>query len=239
MTYGSTRPHPVALRCQKRPPTGPWGGATTGAAPGDTVGTVSVAIRSLLATTIQSGGRCGLYAQYSAHPCAHAPPLVQGLVERRHLYPRLTAPPRRAGPLRAGALHHAVPVPYGPAFPTILSILLAASFTAASGLLLWFTTADSHASEMAVNICTKFGVSSSPATCGSCFANCVSCGYFRKMGLKCVGSSTICLRYGNSKVASRNAASCWGVMYHLMNCQASLGCLVLPKIVKFFGSLYV
>src|ERR687886_504215 len=46
MTYGSTRPHPVALRRQKRPPSGPRGGATTGAAPGDTVGTVSVAIRN-------------------------------------------------------------------------------------------------------------------------------------------------------------------------------------------------
>src|SRR5919202_3745885 len=44
MTYGSTRPHPVALRRQKRPPSGPPGGATTGAAPGDTVGAVLVAI---------------------------------------------------------------------------------------------------------------------------------------------------------------------------------------------------
>src|SRR5256714_12810572 len=221
-TYGSTRPHPVALRRQKRPPTGPRRGETMGVVPGDTLGTVSVAIRSLLATTVQFSGRCTV-----ARNCA-------GMLFHR---------PKDGWSgdtcTRASPLHDIVQDLYGPAFPTIPSIFLAASFTAASGLLLWFTTADSHASEMAVNICTKFGVSSSPATCGSCFANCVSCGYCRKMGLKCVGSSTICLRYGNSQVASRNAASCWGVVYHLMNSQASLGCLVLPKIVRFFGSLYV
>src|SRR5919204_1004374 len=115
----------------------------------------------------------------------------------------------------------------------------AASFAATCVLLLPFTTADAQASETAWKMRVKRGESSSPRTCDSCFANCTSCGYWRNSALKRCGFSTSSLRKGNSQVSLRNAASFSRLMYHLMNCQASLGCLLVAKMVRFLGSLKV